>query len=165
MNAIQAIQAALASTQGILKMFVADLSDSDILVRPVPGANHIAWQIGHLIQAEIILVKSQAFPEAGYPALPANFDTQHSKDTASTEPAVGFLTKAEYLNLFDSIRQATVNMAGKLSESDLDKATQGPLAGFAPTLGAFLILVSNHTLMHAGQFTVIRRKLGKPVLF
>ena len=35
----------------------------------------------------------------------------------------------------------------------------------APTLGALLLLQSNHTLMHAGQFTVVRRKLGKPVLF
>jgi hypothetical protein len=26
-------------------------------------------------------------------------------------------------------------------------------------------LASNHTLMHAGQFSVIRRRLGKPVLF
>ena len=38
------------------------------------------------------------------------------------------------------------------------------MAPFAPTLGAFLMLISNHTLMHAGQFTVIRRKLGKAVL-
>jgi len=28
-----------------------------------------------------------------------------------------------------------------------------------------LVLTANHTLMHGGQFTVLRRKLGKPVLF
>jgi len=36
---------------------------------------------------------------------------------------------------------------------------------FAPKLVNLLLLVSNHTTMHAGQFTVVRRKLGKPVLF
>jgi len=25
--------------------------------------------------------------------------------------------------------------------------------------------ILNHTLLHAGQFSVVRRKLGKPVLF
>ena len=36
---------------------------------------------------------------------------------------------------------------------------------FTPTLGALIILIANHTMMHAGQFTVVRRKLGKPVIF
>jgi hypothetical protein len=52
-----------------------------------------------------------------------------------------------------------------MPDADLDKPTQGNMAQFAPTLGALLLLQSNHTLMHAGQFTVLRRKLGKPVLF
>ena len=52
-----------------------------------------------------------------------------------------------------------------LSDTDLDKPTAGSMAGFAPTWGHLFVLVANHTLMHAGQFTVVRRKLGKPVLF
>jgi hypothetical protein len=28
-----------------------------------------------------------------------------------------------------------------------------------------ILMVSKHTLMHGGQFSVIRRVLGKPVLF
>jgi hypothetical protein len=39
------------------------------------------------------------------------------------------------------------------------------MAAFAPTLGHIFLLVANHTLMHAGQITVVRRLLGKPVLF
>jgi hypothetical protein len=39
------------------------------------------------------------------------------------------------------------------------------MAPFAPTLGALFVLVANHALMHGGQFSVVRRKLGKPVLF
>jgi hypothetical protein len=39
------------------------------------------------------------------------------------------------------------------------------MAKFAPRLGDLFQLVANHTLMHAGQFSVVRRKLGKPVLF
>ena len=62
-------------------------------------------------------------------------------------------------------RAATLAAVDNLSDADLDRASTGMMAKFAPTLADLLILVSNHTLMHAGQFTVVRRKLGKPVLF
>jgi len=53
----------------------------------------------------------------------------------------------------------------KLSEADLDRPVTSNMAKVAPTVGSLLLLASNHVLMHAGQFTVVRRKLGKPVLF
>src|SRR5271170_7679494 len=36
----------------MLRMTLADFSDADMLVRPCPGANHAAWQLGHLTAAE-----------------------------------------------------------------------------------------------------------------
>ena len=39
------------------------------------------------------------------------------------------------------------------------------MARLAPTLGALFFLMASHEMMHAGQFTVVRRQLGKPVLF
>ena len=52
MTGKEAIRTALQSTQQMLGMYLSDLADQDILVRPVPVANHIAWQLGHLIHAE-----------------------------------------------------------------------------------------------------------------
>jgi uncharacterized damage-inducible protein DinB len=164
MKATDVIQTALSSTQNILAMYLGDLSDADLLARPVPSANHIAWQLGHLISSEIELVRSQ-LPKAALPELPAGFAEQHGKDTAKQEPPKGFGTKDQYLGLFNRVREATKATVAKLSDADLDKPSTGQMAEFAPTLGAFLILVANHTMMHAGQFTAIRRKLGKPVLF
>jgi hypothetical protein len=163
MKATEALQTALKSTQSLLNVWLGDLDDADLLVRPVPGANHIAWQLGHLITAEIGIVKS-VVPDALYPELPKGFAEQHGKETAAQEPAKGFLGKAGYLDLFNQVRQVTLETVGKLTDADLDKPTTGRLAQFAPTVGAMLVLVSNHTLMHGGQFTVVRRKLGKPVL-
>ena len=74
------------------------------------------------------------------------------------------MPKAQYLDLFYSVRKATLNNLEKMSEADLEKANTGPVAKFAPTLAALIILISNHTLMRAGQFTVVRRKLGKPIV-
>jgi hypothetical protein len=164
MNAKDALRTSLAATKDLLNSYLSDLSDADILVRPVPGANHVAWQLGHLIGAEGWLVK-QGVPDAAYPELPAGFMERHSKETAAVDPPKGFATKAEYLALFNKMRDATLANLERLSESDLDRATQGSMAKFAPTAGVMLVLVANHTLMHAGQFTVLRRKLGKPILF
>jgi hypothetical protein len=163
MNAKEAIKTALTGTQQLLTWYLGDLSDADLLVRPVPSANHIAWQLGHLIAAEIQLLGQ--LPGAAYPELPAGFAEQHGKTTAAADPPKGFASKAEYVSLFNKVREATLATVAKLSEADLDKPTQGNMAQFAPTLGALVLLQSNHVLMHAGQFTVVRRKLGKPVLF
>jgi hypothetical protein len=164
MNARDAIQTALKGTQNLTVSYLADLSDQDLLVRPVPGANHIAWQLGHVIAAEMSLL-GDYLPAGTYPKLPAGFVEQHDKPTAASDPPRGFSTKQQYLGLFNKVRDATVAAVGKLSDADLDRPITGRMAQFAPTLGAMLMLQSNHTLMHGGQFTVLRRKLGKPVLF
>jgi hypothetical protein len=164
MKATDAIVTSLSSTQNLLNQYIADLSDADLMVRPAPGANHIAWQLGHLVGAESYLVSPQ-LPDAPYPALPPGFAEKYDKKTAGDDSPAHFLRKAQYLEMFNGARDVTKAAVTKLSDADLDKPTTGNMAQFAPTLGTLLMLVSNHTLMHAGQFTVVRRKLGKPVLF
>ncbi len=51
-----------------------------------------------------------------------------------------------------------------VAEPILDKPTEGRLAAIAPTLGSLFVLIANHPMMHVGQFVVMRRKLGKPVV-
>src|SRR5262249_30890864 len=104
-----------------------------------------------LISSEPYLVRAQ-LPDAPYPELPAGFAEAHNKEAAASDAPKGFKTKAEYTQLFDRVRGATLAALAKLSDADLDRPTQGQMAPFAPTLAAFFILVANHTLMHAGQF-------------
>ncbi len=146
----------------IVTNLLADLSDADLLVRPVPGANHIAWQFGHLIVSEMHMV-SECVPGAKYPELPAGFAEQHKKEKSTSD--TGFGTKAQYLELFTKVRAATAAAIMNINDADLDKATTGNMAKFVPTIGALLSIAGSHPLMHAGQFSVVRRKLGKPVLF
>jgi DinB superfamily len=164
MNGIGAIRTALDGTRFLLNWYVSDFSDADLFVRPVPAANHAAWQLGQVIVGDQYLITSQ-LPDADYPELPAGFKETYGAEGAKKDGPEGFLTKAEFLSLFDRVRSATIATLGKLSDADLDRPSTGDLAQFAPTLGHIFIMASNHTLMHAGQFTVIRRALGKPVLF
>src|SRR5262249_54996146 len=159
-----AIRTALAGTRHLLVDYLKDLSDADLLVRPAPGANHAAWQLGHLIAAEALLLGPE-LPGATYPELPAGFSDAYGTRGARKDGPDGFLGKEEYLALFERVRSVTMKLLDGLTDADLDRPTTGPMAPYAPTLGALFLLVSNHTLMHGGQFTVVRRKLGKPVLF
>jgi hypothetical protein len=158
------VKLALASTQNLLSMYIADLSDQDLLTRPVPSANHIAWQLAHLIGSEKALLEKE-IPGAVYPEMPANLKEQAGDKTGKGTPVGGFLKKGDYLEWFNKMRNATLANVDRLSDADLDRPTTGPMAAFAPNLGALFILLANHTLMHAGQFTVTRRALNKPVIF
>src|SRR5436309_179796 len=106
MNAKDAIQRALESSHHVLKWFLSDLSDADLLVRPCPGANHIAWQLGHLVVAETRF--QNLIPGAATPELPAGFADQYNKETAAAEPPRGFRAREEYLGLYDRARGATL---------------------------------------------------------
>lgn len=164
MTGKDAIKYMLQSTHGMVGFYLSDLSDADLLVRPVPGANHIAWQLGHLIVAEPHLL-SAYLPGAQWPTLPAGFAEKHTKETASLDGASNFFKKNEYLSLYGQVREATIAGLEKLHDADLDRPTTGNMTKFAPTVGTMFMLNANHTMMHVGQFTAVRRKLGKPVLF
>src|SRR5262249_13555501 len=96
MNAKDAIRYALQSTQHMLPMYLEDLSDADLLVRPVPNANHIAWQLGQMISAEVKLLAT-AIPGAKFPELPSGFAERYTKETSKDDNPKNFLTKKEYL--------------------------------------------------------------------
>ena len=161
MTGKEALKTALTSTQDAFNMYLGDLSDADILVRPVPSANNIAWQLGHLITSEVWLMSE--LPGATYPDT-GMVMTDYSKETALSGPKAGYLTKAKYLDAFAKVRAASIANVERLTDADFDKPTKGPMAKVAPRLGDLVILTANHTLMHGGQFTVVRRALGKPVV-
>ncbi len=161
MNARQLAEHSLKLTQLVINGSLSDLSDADLLVRPVEGANHIAWQIGHLIVTERRLAGQ--LPSATYPELPAGFAEKYENNPSAQNAADGFATKDQYLDLFNKTREATLAAVAKLSDADLDKPAKGPAN--VSNLGGLLNLVAIHSIMHGGQFSVVRRKLGKPVLF
>ena len=72
---------------------------------------------------------------------------------------------SEYLALMDQTKAASLAAVDATPEADFDKPGPEPMRQYAPTVGAVLSLLSGHWLMHAGQFVVLRRKLGRPILF
>lgn len=147
----------------MLKGTLADFSDADLLTRPCPGANNAAWQLGHLIKSEAGALA--AFAPGTAPPLPAGFADKITRESAGKDDPSLFPNKSELLDLFARVRAATIAWAKGLKESDLAQPSPERMRGWAPTAGHYLAAVPGHVAMHVGQFQVIRRKLGKPVLF
>jgi uncharacterized damage-inducible protein DinB len=161
MNAKDVLNAGMDLGEHVLKTYVSDLSDAELLTRPGPGSNHLAWQLGHLIQSEKQLLE-MVCPGAGA-EFPAGFGDQHSKESIGSDDPAKFLTKAKYLELFDLQRAATKAALDQLPDADLDKPGP-PNFTMCPTVGLVFNLLANHGTMHSGQFAAARRALGKPVL-
>lgn len=162
MKAQDVLTASLKTTQMIFNSYVNDLTDAELLERPGPGCNHLAWQLGHLISSNSSILNTIA-PGAA-PSLPPGFDDQHSKAMAASQDNSGFLTKDQYLDLFRKLDEATLAAFARLSEDDLDKPSPENWRGKFPTVGSLAVLLASHTMMHVGQWVPIRRRLQKPVL-
>ena len=161
MNVKDLLHYNVSFTHGVTKMYLDDVTDDEMLVRAVPGSNHLAWQLGHLVASERSLLEAIG---ADVPDLPEGFAEKHgSKNTGSDDPS-DFLTKAEYFELMAQMHQAAEAAIDKTDEAGLDTPTPEKLRSFFPTVGSVLLMAGSHEMMHAGQIATIRRKLGKPVV-
>jgi DinB superfamily len=160
MNAKTAIKLAIDAGDMVSLPYLEDLTDEEMLKRPCSGCNHINWQVGHLIKAEHDMVES-ALP-GSLPDLPAGFADRYSKETATSDNPNDFVKKDELLAIHKRQRAATLAALEKLSNDELD----GPSGiEFAPTVASALSMQGSHWLMHAGQWVVVRRQLGRKPLF
>ena len=162
MQAKDAIRQGIELSHFVVRAYVDDLSDADLLVRPVPAANHAAWQLGHLITATAHMLEAIGQKT---PALPAGFAEKHLKETANSDDPAQFAKKEEYVALANQMKEASLVAVATTPDDQLDAPGPEAMREYAPTVASVLQLLGSHWLMHAGQFTVIRRKLGRPVLF
>lgn len=163
MDSKQVIYNVIATAERIGQAYVGDLADAELLVRPVPGANHIAWQLGHLICSEHRIANTVTGNRM--PPLPAGFAEKYTKETAKLDDPQAFHPKAEYLRVHQEQQQAYLNLLKDIPDADLEKPTPEPLKMLGPKQVNLWIMLGMHWLMHAGQWSVIRRKLGRAPLY
>lgn len=162
MTAKDLIRGAMATSEMVMSRYLDGLKKDDLLIRAVPGMNHIAWQVGHLIDSERQMI--EAIRPGTSPALPDGFPEAHSTKNTTDDDATKFLAPEGYLALWKAQRAATVGLLNSLPDEELDRADPN-FPAFAPTVGQLLQLAANHPVLHAGQFVAVRRKLGLPIAF
>ena len=145
-----------------LKAYLADLTDAELLLRPIDGMHPIALQLGHLINTERYV--NELIKPGATPPLPEGFEKAHDIKNANLDDA-GFVSKETYLELMAAQRAVTRELIDAVTEADLDDTRDGKLPTWVPTVGDALALPGLHCLMHYGQFVAVRRALKKPIAF
>lgn len=162
MSQQQTIVAILKRGRGMLAKHLADFSDADLFVRPAPTANHVAYQLAHLLRTTVGMAK--AVNRDASITLPSKVEGEGKAPPTSDDPAA-FPSKAELINANESLFDVIIAGVETMGDADFDQPSPETFRGFAPTLGQLALMVPLHQSMHIGQIQVIRRLLGKPVLF
>ncbi len=155
------IRQSLNLSSRILDNYVGDLSEADFFVRPIPGMNTIAWQLGHLLVSEHGMI--EAIHPGISPPLPDGFADAHNKEASLIDDPTKFDTMQTYIELMREQRKATLAALEAMSEEDLAKPGPERMAKMAPTAGEVINMMGLHLLMHVGQFVAVRRLAKKPV--
>jgi len=155
------IRNTMEMADGVVNAYLSDLTDAELMERPGPGCNHIAWMLGHIIVSEHEMLAGTGFD---MPALPEGFAEAYAPETTGSDNPAQFHTKEQYLAWAAQQRAATLAALASLPETDLDRAAPEPMREYCPTVGAMFNLIGLHQFMHAGQFVPVRRRLGKPVV-
>jgi hypothetical protein len=130
------------------------------LHRPAAKANCTAWLIGHLTLSDRSALK--AFGVKDLPQLPDGFDKRFSRDAGCPE-AAEFGDVSVLLTLFDKHRDALIAAVNSATPELLSKPLEKPFPVFK-TVGELASFMALHVAMHAGQITIIRRSLGRPLI-
>ncbi len=163
MSLAEFIRISLELPTQVIHAYLDDLTDEHLMLRPSEGTNHISWQLGHLISAENQMVESVC--PGTMPPLPDGFMEQHSKKKSTSDDPADFCTKAEYLEQMKIQRDGLLKVLSSLSDDDLQKPSPEHLQMMGPTVGSIIGFQAAHWMMHAGQWVIVRRNLGKGPLF
>lgn len=159
MTATEVLASLLESSLHLVQWTLGDFTDAEMLERPTPVSASVAWQIGHLAKEESGMIGRKT----AMPPLPDDFVRKIIKDTRlATDPAA-LPTKQELLDQFTRTRQATIAWVRSLDPARLAEPND-VFAQVCPQLHHLIELQVNHTMMHLGQWQVVRRLLNKPIL-
>ncbi|MDG1875260.1 MAG: DinB family protein [Mariniblastus sp.] len=163
MDTKTAIRITLETANMISTSYLGDLSNEEMMHRPTLGCNHIKWQMGHLIASETSMINS-CMPGV-MPELPDGFEAKYSKETATSDDAAAFDSKETLMQLYEKQRAGTLAALESIPVEDLNKESPESIRSYAPTIGTAFLMQETHWMMHAGQWAVIRRQLGRDPLF
>lgn len=148
---------------GMLKWHLADFADADFFLRPAPAANHAMWQTGHIVSStgRLLAMIDERFKTPIDDAITGKF----TKETSKVDDPKQFPAPDQVRSALDQLGAAVQSFIAKLPPEKLDAKSPDWAKDWAPTNGLLLAGLASHVQMHIGQVQVIRRALGKPVLF
>ena len=162
MKTTEAIAGNLKMADMVCGMYLDDLTDAEAMTRPHAGCNHVNWQIGHIIMSENKMANG-CF-DGLLPPLPDGFEEKYAKEQAGNDDASAFHTKTELMAIRAEQRDAILKKLESVTEQELSAPAPEAFQAYAPTVGDLCNMMGGHWMMHAGQFVVVRRVLGREIV-
>ena len=151
----------ILQSKGMIDLFLKDFSDAEMLFRPAKTANHAIWQMGHLANSVRGMVTT-CDPSV---AFPFEDDTRFGKSKASIDDPAFFPGQSGTSRQIRSGDGHRSRVGGETQRRGTGQANTRTHASIRADGWSAAILLASHPFMHIGQFTVMRRALGKPILF
>ncbi len=163
MDSKTAIKMGIDTSAMVCSPYLEDLTDEDMMRRPHSECNHLKWQVGHLIASEHQMINGVC--PGAMPELPEGFADRYTKETATSNDPAAFDSKEDLMRVHQEQRQATLAALEKLTDEDLDREAPESMRSYAPNCAAAFSMQGSHWLMHAGQWVIVRREIGKGPIF
>jgi len=141
-----------------LKM-IDDIPAGKFCHKPVDGANHALWVLGHLAVTDdwfacTLASRESVIDESWGPLF-------GMKSEPSDDPTI-YPSIDEIKSALERARQSLLTGFESLGEQQLQGPVPEELEGFAPNVGGAAYTLAWHEGFHAGQLSAVRRSLGLP---
>ena len=154
----------LDHVRDVLERMLAATPREDWLHQPFPGANHVAWTLGHLAWTDDLVLGMVTGAGTGLPGGDA-WAARFSWRTTPPSTAAELPPADELVATLEDRRAAFRRWFSSRPPAELDAATPSELVGWCPVIGALPAAMAAHEGMHVGQIGLLRRCSGKDGLF
>jgi uncharacterized damage-inducible protein DinB len=163
MQTKEAIQFALALSNGAVLSAIDKMSDAATTFPTPKGGCHPLWVLGHLTVVE------GSIPEVlfGQKNPVAEWQKMFGQGSEAVGNPSAYPSFAEVRAKYFELRERNLKLLDSLSDADLDKPTAAPVKGLEhefATFGRSFLTVAMHQTMHRGNVTDALRAAGRTAL-
>lgn len=142
--------------------FLDSIPEVHWLHAPVDGGNHAAWIAGHVAWEDddclrrLVKGRGRKLPQAWHDAFATGTRPGADRSAYPSDPGLRAALTTYREELIDFFKDSADRLTDPLPEG---------LHGFAKDLAALMPAIACHEMIHAGQLTVIRKRLNLAPVF
>jgi hypothetical protein len=150
------------SQDKMLPTLLDGISDEQLAIQPIPGMNHPAWILGHLLIMEQKIVTGTLGRKLNT-TLDADWWDLYGIGSVPKPDRRLYRTKAFYMNGLKETAAAIEAFVNEKNAADLEAPNPDPqLAREFPTIATALAVAPAHRAYHSGQLAIWRKAMGLP---
>ena len=157
MAILERAQAALAFARQRTMDYLRDFPEDKYTHQPWPGANHVAWALGHLMVTDNWVLTT--FGGANRDP-DGKLSELYGMGSRPTDEPARYASPADLRGQLERVQAELLRHVERMGEAELLQPCAGELAEFAPDKLGLLFQMAWHEGMHAGQIVAIRKALG-----